>query len=92
MAKELHWHDTLALMDIELIHKHGKNNVVPYVLNRMEEYQWGMHWESIQILRAMFVEKSHIKRKIQKAYVEDVWHKVISMTCAKKRRWKGSPF
>jgi hypothetical protein len=24
--------------------------------------------------------------------VEDVWHKVISMTCAKKRRWKGSPF
>ncbi len=71
MAKELHWHDTLALMDIELIHKHGKNNVVPYVLNRMEEYQRGMHWESIQILRTMFVEKSDIKRKIQKAYVED---------------------
>jgi len=64
MAKGLHWHDTLPLMDIELIHKHGKNNVVPYALNRMEEYEREMHWESIQILRAMFVEKSDMKRKI----------------------------
>jgi hypothetical protein len=29
MAKQLRWHDTFAPMDIELIHKPGKNNVVP---------------------------------------------------------------
>jgi hypothetical protein len=28
-AKQLQWHDTLALVNIELIHKNGKNNVVP---------------------------------------------------------------
>ncbi len=45
MAKEFHWHDTLALMDIKLTHKPRKNNVVPYVLSRKEEYQRQMHWE-----------------------------------------------
>ncbi len=70
MAKELHWHDTLAVMDIDLNHKFGKNNVVPYVLSRKEEYQGKMHWESIQILWAMFIWESDLDRKIQKAYVE----------------------
>jgi hypothetical protein len=39
MTKQLHWHNTLAFMDIELIHKLGKNNVVPYAVNHKEEYQ-----------------------------------------------------
>jgi hypothetical protein len=28
MVKQLHWHNTLALMDIELIHKPNINNVM----------------------------------------------------------------
>jgi hypothetical protein len=38
MAKELHWHDTLALMDMKLIHKLGKSIMVPYALSCKEEY------------------------------------------------------
>jgi hypothetical protein len=63
-AKQLQWHDTLALMDIELIHKLGKDNVVLNVLSRKEKYQGEMSWESTQIFRAMFVKKKDIKRKI----------------------------
>jgi hypothetical protein len=49
-AKQLQWHDTLAIVNIELIHKHGKENVVPDVLNHKEEYQREMPWESNQAL------------------------------------------
>jgi hypothetical protein len=34
--KQLQWHDTLAFMDIELIHKPGKNSVVPDALSHKE--------------------------------------------------------
>jgi hypothetical protein len=71
MAKQLWWHNTLALMDIELIHKPGKDNVVLDVLSCKEEYQREMLWESTQILRSMFVKESDIERKIQKVYVEN---------------------
>ncbi len=53
MVKQLYWQDTLALMDIELIHKCNKENVVLNVLSRKEEYQGEMPWGSTQILRAM---------------------------------------
>jgi hypothetical protein len=42
MAKQLLWHKTLALMDIELIHNPSKNNVVLDVLSRIKEYQGKM--------------------------------------------------
>jgi hypothetical protein len=57
MAKQLRWHDILALMDIKLIHKLNKDNVVPNVINLKKEYQGEMHWESIQIFQTMFIEK-----------------------------------
>jgi hypothetical protein len=38
MANQLHWHDTLALMDVELIHKLGYDIMVPYTLSHKEEY------------------------------------------------------
>jgi hypothetical protein len=41
--KQLHWHDTLALMDTELIHKPSIDNVVPDALNCKDEYQGEMH-------------------------------------------------
>jgi hypothetical protein len=37
-TKWLQWHDTLVLMDIELIHKSGKANVVPNALSQKEKY------------------------------------------------------
>jgi hypothetical protein len=50
-------------MDIKLIHKLERNNVVPYVLSHKEEYQGEMPWECIKILQCMFIEKSNLKRK-----------------------------
>jgi hypothetical protein len=38
-TKQLHWHNTLTFMEIKLIHKPGKDNVVPYALSYKEEYQ-----------------------------------------------------
>ncbi len=49
MAKQLRWHNTLALMDIKLIHNPSKKNVVLDVLNRIKEYQREMPLESTQI-------------------------------------------
>jgi hypothetical protein len=46
MTKQMWWHDTLALMDIELIHKPKKNNAVLDVLNYKKEYQGEKLWES----------------------------------------------
>lgn len=41
-TKQLQSHDTLAFMDIELIHKLGKNNVVLDALSCKKEYQGEM--------------------------------------------------
>jgi hypothetical protein len=46
MTKQMWWHDTLALMDIELIHKPNKNNAVLDVLSCKEEYQGEKLWEN----------------------------------------------
>jgi hypothetical protein len=51
-------------MDIKLIHKPNKDNVVPDALSHKEEYQGEMLWESIQILQTMYVEESNLERKI----------------------------
>ena len=37
-AKKLRWHDTLVFMNMDLIHKPGRDNVVPNALNRREEF------------------------------------------------------
>ncbi len=50
MEKQLRWHNTLAFMNIKLIHKHDKDNVMLNALSHKEEYQGEMFWESIQIL------------------------------------------
>jgi hypothetical protein len=36
--KQLRWHDTLALLDVELIHKLGWDNVIHDALNRNKEF------------------------------------------------------
>jgi len=37
--EQLRWHDTLALLDVELIHTPGQDNVVLDALSRKEEFQ-----------------------------------------------------
>ncbi len=58
-------------MDIKLIHKLSKDNVVLDALSRKEEYQGEMSWESTQVFQAMFIEESDLKRNIWKMYLED---------------------
>jgi hypothetical protein len=53
-TKQLKWHDTLALLDMELIHKQGWDNVVPNALNRKEEFQVEKPLTKIQALRVIF--------------------------------------
>jgi hypothetical protein len=36
-TKQLRWHNTLALLDVEMIHKLGWDNVVPNTLSRKEK-------------------------------------------------------
>ncbi len=60
IVKQLCSHDILALVDIEL----NKDNVVPNVLSRKEEYQGEMPWENIEFFRAMFVGDNDLERKI----------------------------
>jgi hypothetical protein len=50
-------------MDIKLIHKLSKNNIVPNALNCKEEYQREMPWESTQVLQAMFIGESDLEIK-----------------------------
>jgi hypothetical protein len=51
-------------MDIKLIHKPSKNNVVPNALSRKEEYQGEMPWENTRIFQTMFVGENNLERKI----------------------------
>jgi hypothetical protein len=39
LMKQLKWHNMLALLDVELIHKLGKDNVVFNALTKKEEFQ-----------------------------------------------------
>jgi hypothetical protein len=50
-AESLRWHDTFALMDVELIHKPGYDNVVPDALNGWEEFE---AMSTTQIIFIMF--------------------------------------
>jgi len=92
MAKQLQWHNTLALMDIELIHKLSKDNVMLDVLNHKKEYQREMPWESIQILWIMFIEESDLEIKIQETYVKDYLAQIYFNDLNQKQKMRKSPF
>jgi hypothetical protein len=38
LTKQLRWHDTLALLDVELIHKLIQDNAIPNALSRKKEF------------------------------------------------------
>jgi hypothetical protein len=51
-------------MDIELIHKPSKNNVMPNALNRKKEYQGEMPWKNTQVFQTMFIRERDLERNI----------------------------
>ena len=67
-AKQLRWHDTLALMNVDLIHKPGRDNVVPDALSRQEEFHT---MSTTQALRLMYKGEGNLQRKIREGYLKD---------------------
>ncbi len=61
--------DTLALLDVELIHKLGQDIVVPNALNQKEEFQMENPPTNTQALKAIFYVESSFKWKTEEAYV-----------------------
>ncbi len=54
LVKQLKWHETLALLDVELTHKLGRDNVVLNALNREEKFQVEKPSAKTHALRAIF--------------------------------------
>jgi hypothetical protein len=54
-------------MNVELIHKPGRENVVPDALSRKEEHRPS----TTQILRMMYAGEGDLARKIREAYMKD---------------------
>ena len=65
-AKQLRWNDTLVLMNVDLIHKPGKDNIVPDALSRKDEYK-----SVTQLLRMIYSGESDLTRKIREGYMKD---------------------
>jgi len=59
----------LTLLDVELIHKLGQDNVVPNALSRKDEFQVEKPSTKTHALKGIFYYKSNLKQKIKKAYV-----------------------
>jgi hypothetical protein len=53
-SKQLEWDNTLALIDVEVIHKLGWDNVIHDVLSRKEEFQMERPLTKTQALGAIF--------------------------------------
>jgi hypothetical protein len=63
------WH--FGIMNIKLIHKLGKDNVILDVLSWKEEYQNEKVVNITQALRTMFIGESNFNKKLRKGYVND---------------------
>ena len=67
-AKQLRWHDILALMNIDLIHKPGRDNEMPDALSRKEEFH---AMSTTQALRLIYKGEGNLERKIMEGYMKD---------------------
>jgi len=68
-TKQLTWHNTMALLNVELIHKPGQNNVVLDALNTKEKFQMEKPLTKTQALKAIFQGENSLERRIKEAYV-----------------------
>lgn len=67
-TKQLKWQDTLVLMNVDLIYKLGRNNVVLDVLSRQEELQ---AMSTFQVLRLMYKDERDLKWWIREGCMKD---------------------
>ncbi len=72
LIKQLRWHNTLALLDVELIHKLGWDNVILDVMNNKKEFQVKKPLTKTQALRAIYWEENNLERRIREAYMQDL--------------------
>ena len=87
-AKQLRWHDTLALMNVDLIHKPGRDNVVPDALSRQEEFH---AMSTTQALPLMYKGEGNLQRKIKEGYLKDPKaQRLLGTSFARARRSKRS--
>lgn len=70
-TKQLRWHDTLVLLDLELIHKLGWDNIIPNALSKKEEFQMEKPPTKTQALKAIFQGEGSFKWKIREVDVQD---------------------
>lgn len=63
--KQLKWHGALALLDVELIHKLGWNNIIPNALSKNEKFQAEKPPTKTQALRGIFQGEGSFKWKIR---------------------------
>ena len=67
-AKQLRWHDIFALINVDLIHKLGRDNMVPDALSRWEDFH---AMSTTQVLRLMYKGEGNLQRKIREGYFKD---------------------
>ena len=60
--------DTLALMHVDLIHKSGRDNVMPDALSRHKEFQT---MSTTQTLWLMYKGERDLQRKIREGYINE---------------------
>lgn len=65
--KQLRWHDTLALMNVDLINMSRKDNIIPDILSCKEEYISSL----TQILTAIYPEETSLRQQIHDGYMKD---------------------
>ncbi len=75
-------------MDIKLIHKQSKNNVVPDMLSQKEKYQDEKVVSVTKALRAMFIKESDLNRKLKEGYVNDHLAKHYFDELRQKHKWE----
>ena len=56
-------------MNVDFIHKLGRDNVVPDVLSRQEEFH---AMSTTQALRLMYKGEGNLQRKIKEGYLKDL--------------------
>jgi len=60
-TKQQRWQDTLALFNVDIRHKPGKENIVPNALNRKHQ------------LRVVYVEESELQKEVRLANCRDAF-------------------
>jgi len=70
-SKQMKWQDTLALFNVDIRHKHGKENVVPNALSRKHQ------------LKVVYVGEIKLQKEVQLGSRRDEFAKEIKQNIQK---------